>query len=170
MIVVSKKCYYSNTPEFIWFYFYSRRRTEVVTVKVSIPNIRVYKIHNIEGDDEEEFIQCQLSPVFDDQGQILNNEYYLSFLAQLKGMALETYYLQQLRPEEGNNPEMDVAHIKIHNSFKHPFQVSPFEDAEVYEVGEAFSLQNGYVRAEFTPEGYMTTLTTLDDKVSFILF
>ena len=100
----------------------------------------------------------------------MNNEYYLSFLAQLKGMALETYYLQQLRPEEGNNPEMDVAHIKIHNSFKHPFQVSPFEDAEVYEVGEAFSLQNGYVRAEFTPEGYMTTLTTLDDKVSFILF
>ena len=52
----------------------------------------------------EEFIQCQLSPVFDDQGQILNNEFYLSFLAQLKGMALETYYIQQLRPEEGDSP------------------------------------------------------------------
>ena len=52
----------------------------------------------------EEFIQCQLSPVFDDQGQILNNEFYLSFLAQLKGMALETYYIQQLRPEEGESP------------------------------------------------------------------
>ena len=61
----------------ILFNSHARRRTEVVTVKVSIPNIRVYKIHNIEGDDEEEFIQCQLSPVFDDQGQILNNEYYL---------------------------------------------------------------------------------------------
>ena len=42
--------------------------------------------------------------MFDDQGQILNNEFYLSFLSQLKGMALETYYIQQLRPEEGNNP------------------------------------------------------------------
>ena len=52
----------------------------------------------------EEFIQCPLSPVFDDQGQILNNEFYLSFLAQLKGMALGTYYIQQLRPEEGESP------------------------------------------------------------------
>ena len=61
--------------------------------------------------------------------------------------------------------EMDIAHIKIHNSFKHPFQVAPFEDAEVYEVGENFALQNGYVRAEFTPSGFLTTITTLDDKV-----
>ena len=34
-----------------------------VTVKISIPNVRVYKIHNIEGDDEEELVQCQLTPV-----------------------------------------------------------------------------------------------------------
>ena len=61
--------------------------------------------------------------------------------------------------------EMDVAHIRIHNSFKHPFQVTPFEDAEVYEVGDAFGLQNGYVRAEFTPDGFMKTITTLDDKI-----
>ena len=88
----------------ILFNSHARRRTEVVTVKVSIPNLRVYKIHNIDGDDEEELVQCQLSPVFDDQGQILNNEFYFSFLAQLKGMALETYFIQQLRPEEGENP------------------------------------------------------------------
>ena len=50
------------------------------------------------------FIFFFYSVVFDDQGQILNNEFYLSFLSQLKGMALETYYIQQLRPEEGNNP------------------------------------------------------------------
>ena len=34
-----------------------------VTVKISIPNVRVYKIHNVEGDDEEELVQCQLTPV-----------------------------------------------------------------------------------------------------------
>ena len=88
----------------VLFNSHARRRTEVVTVKISIPNVRVYKIHNVEGDDEEEMVQCQLSPVFDDQGQISNNEYYLSFLGQVKGMALETYFIQQLRPEEGDNP------------------------------------------------------------------
>ena len=29
---------------------------------------------------------------------------------------------------------MDVAHIRIHHSNTHPFQVTPFEDAEVFEV------------------------------------
>ncbi len=86
------------------FNSHARHRTEVVTVKISIPNVRVYKIHNIDGDDEEEYITCQLSPIFDSEGQILNNEFYLSFLAQVKGMALESYFIQQLRPEEGENP------------------------------------------------------------------
>ena len=87
----------------VLFNSHARRRTEVVTVKISLPNVRVYKLHNIDGDDEEESIQCQLLPVFDDQGEVLNNEFYLSFLAQLKGMALETYFIQQMRPEEGEN-------------------------------------------------------------------
>ena len=30
--------------------------------------------------------------------------------------------------------DMDVAHIRIHHSNTHPFQVTPFEDAEVFEV------------------------------------
>jgi alpha-mannosidase II len=149
----------------VFFNSHARRRSEVVTVKVSIPNIKVYKIHNIEGDDEEEIVQCQLTPVFDDQGQILNNEFYFSFLAQIKGMALETYHIQQLRPEEGDNPDLDVAHIRILNSAKHPFQVAPFEDAEVYEVGETFMLQNGYVRAEFDSNGFLQSVTTIDDKI-----
>ena len=79
-------------------------RSETVSIRISDPNVRVYKINNVDGDDEEELVQCQLTPVFDDQGQILNNEYYFSFLAQLKGMALETYFIQQLKPEEGDNP------------------------------------------------------------------
>ena len=81
----------------------ARRRSEVVTVKISIPNVKVYKVNNIEGDDEEEIVQSQLTPVFDEQGEIVNNEYYLSFLGQVKGMALDTYFIQKLRPEEGEN-------------------------------------------------------------------
>ena len=99
------------------FNSHARKRTELVTIKISLPNVRVYKVHSIEGDDEEEPLACQLSPVFDqDQGQIVNNEFYLSFLAQQKGLSLETYYVQALRPEEGDNTDMDVAHIRIHNS------------------------------------------------------
>ena len=60
---------------------------------------------------------------------------------------------------------MDVGHIRIHHSSVHPFQVTPFEDAEVYEVGEDFALQNGYVRAEFNANGFLKTITTIDDKI-----
>ena len=160
----------ANEPtRVVLFNSHARRRTEVVTIKVSIPNIKVYKIQNVDGEDEEESVQCQLSPVFDDQGQILNNEYHFSFLAQLKGMALETYFIQQLRPEEGDNSDMDVAHIRIHHSNIHPFQVTPFEDAEVYEIGEEFSLQNGYVSADFDANGFLQTMTTLDDKTKTLM-
>ncbi len=60
---------------------------------------------------------------------------------------------------------MDIAHIRIHNSATHPFQVTPFEEAEVYEVGDTFALQNGYVRAEFNADGFLQSITTIDDKV-----
>ena len=60
---------------------------------------------------------------------------------------------------------MDVANIRIHNSVDHPFQVRPFEEAQVFEIGEDFSLQNGYVRAHFNKDGFLQDLTTLDDKV-----
>lgn len=74
-----------------------------MSIRVSLPNIRIYKVTNIEGEDEEEQIPCQLSPVFDDQGQILNSEYQLTFLAQVKGLGLHSYYIQQLRQEDGTN-------------------------------------------------------------------
>ena len=60
---------------------------------------------------------------------------------------------------------MDVANIRIHNSREHPFQVIPFEEAHVFENGEDFSLQTGYVRARFNKDGLLQDLTTLDDNV-----
>ena len=93
-----------TSSKVVVFNSHARRRGEVVTVKVSVPNIKVYRINNVEGDDEEEVLPSQLSPVFDDEtGQILNNEYYLSFLAQVKGLALQTFYVKQLKPEDGTN-------------------------------------------------------------------
>ncbi len=77
-----------------------------MTIKVSSSNIRVYRINNVEGEDEEEAIDCQISPVFDEsqgQGQIENNEFYLTFLAQVKGFGLQTYFIKSLRPEDGAN-------------------------------------------------------------------
>ena len=49
---------------------------------------------------------------------------------------------------------MDIANIRIHNSQDHPFQAPPFEEAQVFETGEDFSLQNGYVRAHFNKDGF----------------
>ena len=60
---------------------------------------------------------------------------------------------------------MDVANIRIHNSQDHPFQARPFEEAQVFEAGEDFSLQNGYIRAHFDKDGFLQDVTTLDDKV-----
>lgn len=53
----------------------------------------------------------------------------------------------------------------MHNSAKHPFQVAPFEEVDVFEVGDAFSLQNGYVRADFDANGFLQAVTTIDDKI-----
>ena len=54
-----------------------------MTVRVSESNVRVYKINDVDGEDEEEDLPIQISPVFDGEGQISNTEYQLSFLAQV---------------------------------------------------------------------------------------
>lgn len=63
----------------------------------------MFRINIIDGDEEEETIDSQVSPVFDDQGQILNTEYFLSFLAHTDTLSLTTYFIQNLRPEEGTS-------------------------------------------------------------------
>ena len=75
-----------------------------MTIKVSDPNVRVYKINNVDGDDEEENVPSQLSPVFTgEKTQISNSEYQLSFLAQVNGLSLMTYCIASIGPEEGQN-------------------------------------------------------------------
>ncbi len=61
--------------------------------------------------------------------------------------------------------DMEVAGIRLLNHGKHPFQVPPFERLDVLESGEPFSLQNGYVRVDFSGDGFINAITTLDDKV-----
>ena len=58
---------------------------------------------------------------------------------------------------------MDHARIRIHNSGKHPFQVPPFQEVDVFKSGEAFELRNGYVRASFDKDGMLQAVTTIDD-------
>ena len=58
------------------------------------------------------------------RGQIFSTRKILPrFLVQVKGLALKTYYIAAMRPEEGANTNLDVAKIRIHNSEQHPFQV-----------------------------------------------
>ncbi len=55
-----------ETPEeayrVVLFNSHARSRSEVVTVRVTESNVRVYRINNVEGDDEEENVPCQISP------------------------------------------------------------------------------------------------------------
>ena len=59
---------------------------------------------------------------------------------------------------------MDIASVRIHNSAQHPFQVAPFDQVEVFQVGEPFELRNGYVKIAFDADGFMQAYTTLDDN------
>lgn len=38
---------------------------------------------------------------------------------------------------------MDVASVRLLNQAEHPFQVEPFSSIDVFERGDAFTLQNG---------------------------
>lgn len=60
---------------------------------------------------------------------------------------------------------MDVATVRIFNSALHPFQAPPFDDPEVFEKSEGFTLQNGYVKAQFDSFGMLQAITTLTDNV-----
>ncbi len=61
---------------------------------------------------------------------------------------------------------MNHAQIRVHNSAKHPFQVSPFSEVQVYETGEDFQLRNGYVKASFDRDGMLQSVTTTDDDIT----
>ncbi len=58
-----------------------------------------------------------------------------------------------------------MAQIRLFNVANDPFQVAPFEQIHAFETGTEFSLQNGYVKADFDANGFLTAITTLDDKV-----
>jgi hypothetical protein len=84
----------------------------------------VFYKKSFEGEEEEESIPCQISPVFKSSIEISNSEYELVFLVSVPALGLQTYYIRNLRPGEGENRDMSVANIKIFNSKRDPFQAS----------------------------------------------
>jgi len=51
-----------DSHKVVLFNSHARRRTELVTLKVSAPNVKVYRIISVEGEDEEEVVSAQVSP------------------------------------------------------------------------------------------------------------
>merc|ERR1712106_1168881 len=43
---------------------HARRRQELITVRVSKPDVKVYYMSMVEDEEEEEVLSCQVSPVF----------------------------------------------------------------------------------------------------------
>ncbi|CAB4066380.1 MAN2 [Lepeophtheirus salmonis] len=87
------------------------------------------------------------------------------FVVEVAALSLKSYYMVELKPEEGSNPSMEIANIRLYNTVKQPFQVKPFSDVGVFHQGAKFMLENGYVRTHFDENGILEAITTLDDKV-----
>ena len=96
-----------------------------MSLRVSRSDIKVYFMATVdEGEEEEETEPSQLSPVFTKDGEISNEEFELSFLVTIPALGLMTYYIRELKSDDGPNDEMTVAKVKIFNSRSQPFQVS----------------------------------------------
>ena len=105
-----------------------------MSLRVSRSDIKVYFMATVdEGEEEEETEPSQLSPVFTKDGEISNEEFELSFLVTIPALGLMTYYIRELKSDDGPNDEMTVAKVKIYNSKSQPFQVqsSPFRFTEL---------------------------------------
>ena len=102
---------------------HARRRQEMVSLRVSKADIKVYIMSLTDDIEEEEILPSQLSPVFNKDGEISNEEFELTFLVTVPSLGLQTYYIKELKSEDGPNDEMTVAKVKIFHSRSQPFQV-----------------------------------------------
>ena len=80
------------------FNSHGRRRQELVTFKVSKPDVLVYVMATIEDEEEEEeTVQTQISPVFSrESGELVNTEFQITFLATVPALGMQTYYIRQV--------------------------------------------------------------------------
>jgi len=147
---------------------HARRRQELLTVRVSRPDIMLYRMVKLEDmEEEEEPLPCQLSPVFRaGTAEISNTEFELTFLAEAAALGLNTYYIRQLRPEDGTNTDLTVAAVKLFNTNTEPFQVDPFSSVRVLGSGEEFSLGGTHLTAKFSAAGLLQSITTREDGVT----
>jgi len=77
----------------------------------------------LEEDEEEEAVPLQVSPVFTPEGEILNTEYQVTFLASVQALGLLTDYIRQLKTKDGESEELGAASVKLLHTSKQPFQV-----------------------------------------------
>ena len=79
------------------FNSHGRRRQELVTFKVSKPDVLVYVMSPLEDEEEEEEpVPTQISPVFSREGELLNTEFQITFLATVPALGMQTYFIRQV--------------------------------------------------------------------------
>ena len=80
------------------FNSHGRRRQELVTFKVSKPDVLVYVMAPIEDEEEEEeAVPTQISPVFSrEAGELVNTEFQITFLATVPALGMQTYFVRQV--------------------------------------------------------------------------
>lgn len=144
---------------------HARRRQQMVTLRVSTFNIKVFSMVKYEEgeEQEEEDIACQISPVFTPDGELSNSEYELTFLATVPALGLETFFIRPLKSDEEPSEQTSIATLRLFHSDKQPFQVEPFANVEISDEGENFSLANVHISADFGPDGLLQSITSLAD-------
>ena len=55
------------------------------------------------GRKEEENLEFQISPIFKDDHNISDTEYHISFVAQVKGFGLQSYFVRMLNKNDITN-------------------------------------------------------------------
>ncbi|XP_065570267.1 alpha-mannosidase 2-like [Artemia franciscana] len=149
----------SELVRVIFFNSLPRSREEVVHILVSSSNVKVL-------DRNRKPVPFQINPQFFDGAEISNSAFELSFLIEVRGLGLTTYFLLSLDDNEEQDAKFcSVAKIKVFGTDAIPFSVNPFSDVVVVDTTEPFRLKNRYISATFGENGLLKSIKVLDDEV-----
>ncbi|XP_069682276.1 alpha-mannosidase 2 isoform X2 [Periplaneta americana] len=129
----------------------SWRRKELVTLRVSTPNVKV-------TDAEDNAIPSQTSPVFQQVSDTLSDSQYdITFMADVPAMGLTTYLLHAVLPAQ--NLDNTMSRVKLLNFLGFPPRLEGFEYIETVEEAKEFSIHNDHMSVAFSEQGLLKAVT-----------
>ncbi|KAF7988744.1 hypothetical protein HCN44_007054 [Aphidius gifuensis] len=156
------------TPEKILIYnSLPRERKKVQSLIISMPFVRV-------TDRNGQSIECQISPIFISSATLSDSKYELSFLANVPGFGITTYFIYPVQ-RKALPSTSHIANIQIYNTAIPPNSVPAFERIQILPHTQEFSI--GYkpeLIATFSKSGFLKSLnianTTFPVHLEFVKY